>query len=221
MNNNNQKPSAKNKRPMTHHANFIEALKANGSSMVQDTVKGFKDDLIKGSVNQMADTLFNPSQPNNNADNDQYDQQPFDFNEYLNSGEEYEKQRQHDMVQREYEQVETVIFNRRQEEVSKRIDEIKFELKRLADNIVGLERSTTTVIEQEIIDPGTYHLSFFEKLLSFIQQMNKRVAESRHWASLHSQRGKSKSYFWKQANKKVGGTKFLLSQERQVATQTG
>ena len=197
------------------HTNFIEALKSTGSSIVKDTAKSFKDDLVVGGGKQMVDSIFNTNQ-NTQAK----DQQPdFNFNEYLRSNERRTKA--HQQVKYEYEQQETVIFNRRQEEVDKKISEIKVELKKIQAGLDVIDTSTQTVINQEIVNPGTYHLNFFEKLLKFLQHMRKRVVESRHWHSINSQRSTTKSYYWKQANNKIGGTKFMLSQERQVATQTG
>lgn len=197
-----------------HHANFIEARQG----IVKDTAKSLKDDLIKGTANQMVDTIFNRgSQENSENEN----KESFDFNEFMHSSEAANKQRHFDRVKYEYDQVETVIFNRRQQEIEKKIEQIQLELKNLAHEVVVLDETTQTVIQQEIVDPGVYHLNFFERLLNFVVQLRKRVAESRNWAALHQHRGKAKSYFWQQSNKKVGGTKFMLSQERQVATQTG
>lgn len=199
----------------SHHANFIEALKSTGGAFATDVGRAIKEDVIDGSINQTVDSVFgtNSLPPK---------EQPFDFNEYLNSGENIQRKLQHQQVQQEYEQSEVIIFNRRKEDVNRRIEEIKVELKRIAQEIVVLDQTTETVIEQEEIDPGIYHLSFFERLASFLRQVRKRVVESRHWAAMHQHRSQAKSsYYWHQANQKVGGTKFLLSQERQVATQTG
>lgn len=206
---------------IVNHTNFIEALKNAGGDIAKGTVKGFKDDLIMGGAQQMTDTIFNrntTSNPQNNpSENNSFEDQ-FDFTEFMRS---QEKERFHQRVKQEYDQQETVIFNRRQAEIEKKIDDIRIELQRLAKEIVHLDQSTESVIEQEVIDPGTYHLNFFDKLLKFMVQLRKRIVESRHWFAMQNQRNKSKSYFWQQANNKVSGTKFSQSQERQVATQTG
>ena len=208
--------SSKNSSNKVSHVNFIEALKSTGASIAQDTAKGFTNDFLKGTAKQFTETIFNsssqPTQP-------QPDQENFDFQEYLQSSEK--RTRAQDRVKYEYEQSETVIFNRRQEEVNQKIEQIRLELKSLAKEIVFLDQSTQSAIEEELVEPGTYHLNFFEKLISFIRTMRKRVAESRHWAAMQSQRSQTKSYYWKMSNKKAGGTMFSQSQERTVATQTG
>lgn len=218
MNNSSSSPFFKKStsRQKVSHANFIEALKSSSSGIAKDSIKGFSQDFVLGTAKQVGDTLLNTNQsktPN------QENPDPFNFAEYLHSSEK--SIRSQDRVKYEYERQETVIFNRRQEEVNHKIDQIRVELKRLAKEIVYLDQSTQAVIAQEIKNPGTYHLNFFEKLLSFLQYMRKRVVESRHWASLQNQRSATKSYYWQMSNKKVGGTKFMLSQERTLATQTG
>ncbi len=200
----------------TSHANFIEALKSTGSSLVTDTVHGISQDLIAGTTQQTLDTIFNTNSVTpSNTEN----QPPFDFSEYLKSSEA--QIRAQEKVKYEYERQETVIFNRHQQEIDQKINHIRAEIQKIAQEVVSLDQSIQTVIHQEITHPGTYHLNFFEKLLSFLQILRKRVTESRHWASLQSQRIHAQSYYWHMANQKVAGTKFLLSQERTVATQTG
>jgi len=218
--NNTKNPTSQSKptnRRVNSHANFIEALKSAGGDIARDTARGFSQDLIAGSIKQTADTLFN-SYSTPSSDNSQEQQESIDFSEYIN---QQEQARAHQRVQQEYEQRETVIFSRRQQEVEKKIEEVRLELKKLAQEIINLDQSTQAVIAQEVIAPGTYHLNFFEKLAQFLRTMRKRVAESRHWAAMQNQRSQHQSYYWHMSGKKTGGTKFSLSHERTVATQTG
>lgn len=206
------------KTQASNHANFIEALKANTASIATDTANGYIDDFLVGTAKQIGSTLLNRQPTTSSSSQDQ----DFNFEEFLHQNERDQALRQgHQQVKTEYEQTETVIFNRRKQEVDGKIESIRIELQKLATEIVHLDQSTQAVIAQEVVDPGTYHLTFFEKLLNLISHLRKRVAESRNWAALHNQRSTTKSYYWKQANNKVGGTKFMLSQERTLATQTG
>jgi len=218
MYSNKTNTTQKSKGAYSNHVNFIEALKSTGSNLVTDTVKGIKNDVIKGTGQQIVDSLFNTNSSGNSQPDEKPDS-PFNFSEFMHSSEQ--RTRAQDRVKYEYEQQETIIFNRRQEEVNKKIEEIKIELRRISETLGVIDNSVKTVIAQEEVNPGTYHLNFFERLLVFLQHMRKRVTEARNWAAMHQQRTQTKSYFWKQSNKKVSGTKFMLSQERQVATQTG
>jgi hypothetical protein len=169
----------------------------------------------------MVDTIFNSNtSPNQQPQQQQPQEQPFDFGEFIGSRER-DVERQHQYVQQAYEQHETVLFNRREEETKKKIEAIQAEIKKLAAAIVGLDQTVQTTVNQDVVSPGIGHLNLFEKLLSFIRDTRKRVVEARNWAAMQNRRSQAKSYYWKQAGDNVGGTKFSMSHERTVATQTG
>lgn len=223
--NNNKTNQSKPKPKVNTHTNFIEALKSHGTAVAKDLKKGVQHDLFGDMPQNFADNLFGTNHKNSGASNPQMnqgmEQPPFDFSEYINSGENFAKQRQHDQAKRMYERSETVVFNRRNDEIKKKIEAIQAELKKLAKAVINLDETANTVIEQEVVDPGVYHLNFFDHMLIFIRRLRKQTNESRHWANLSNQRKGHKSYYWKQANSKIGGTKFMLSGERAVQTQTG
>jgi len=203
-------------------ANFIEALKDAGGSIVKDTAKGITHDLIGGIAQQTTDTIFNLGSTPQNQNQNPQESDTFDFESFMKASEKREQMvRQQMEVKQQYETPAVEIFNQRQMEVEKKIEAIRSELQQLAKAIVSLDQSTQAAISQELVDPGTYHLNFFEKLLKVIQLLKKRVVESRNWANLHAQRSQAKSYYWQQSGSKVSGTKFSLSSERSVVTQTG
>lgn len=215
----NQPSQSKPQQTYKSPANFIEALKEASSDIAKGTVKGITGDLIGGVVQQTADTLFGGSSSNNNGQNQNEDN--FNFEELLRENNlENQRAMQHKEVQRTYESREVEIFNQRNKEIEQRIEAVRIEIQKLAREVVNLDSSTESVIAEELVNPGTYHLNFFEKLLKFIQFLRKKVVESRHWAATH-QGKQTKSYYWQQANSKVSGTKFMLSSERSVVTQTG
>jgi hypothetical protein len=73
-------------------------------------------------------------------------------------------------------------------------------------------------IEQRIVNPGKYHTSFFEWVLSAIRIARMKVEDSGAWLSA-SKGKKAKKDYWQMFKKH--GTTFGLSNERVVATQTG
>jgi hypothetical protein len=68
------------------------------------------------------------------------------------------------------------------------------------------------------VDPGIYHVTFLERLRSFIQLLREQVDDSRTWLTVSSKRQK-KMAFW--GLYKKHGTQFGLSSERTVSTQAG
>lgn len=105
------------------------------------------------------------------------------------------------------------------QEISKKIQEIIVELKRLTISSKELQIEFKEVaIEQRVINPGKYHTSFFEWVLSAIRLARMKVEDSGAWLSV-SKSKKAKREYW--AMFKKHGTTFGLSNERVVATQTG
>ena len=104
-------------------------------------------------------------------------------------------------------------------EIRVKIDEIKIELVKLAKSSKELEITFKNVtLEQQPINPGKYHLNFFEWMLVTIQNTRMRVEDSAAWLGVVSGKKNRKDY-WSLSKKH--GTSFSLSGERTAATQTG
>lgn len=103
--------------------------------------------------------------------------------------------------------------------LAQQIQRIQFELKQLASSSKELETSFAQVtVASAPVNPGKYHLNFFEWVLSVIQSARLRVEESQTWLSLFASK-RAKKQYWSMFKKH--GTSFGLSNERVVATQTG
>ncbi len=100
-----------------------------------------------------------------------------------------------------------------------KIQEIIVELKRLTKSSKVLEiEFREATIEQRIVNPGKYHVSFFEWLLTIVKTARIKVEDSGAWLSMFQSK-KTKRQYWNMFKKH--GTTFGLSNERVVATQTG
>ena len=114
---------------------------------------------------------------------------------------------------------EKLVFDQTSQEVKLQIAAIQEELKKLALSTRSLTKEVKIAAQQTPVDPGVYHLSFFEKLRQRLILLRKRVDESATWLNASNQRAKGRNYYWRQVKK--SGTKFMLSQERYMATQAG
>lgn len=100
-----------------------------------------------------------------------------------------------------------------------KIQEIVVELKRLTNSSKMLEiEFREATVEQRIVNPGKYHISFFEWLLTVVKTARIKVEDSGAWLSMFQSK-KAKRQYWNMFKKH--GTTFGLSNERVVATQTG
>lgn len=100
-----------------------------------------------------------------------------------------------------------------------KIQEVQIELKKLMASSRELQIEFKEVaVEQKIVNPGKYHQSFFEWMLSLIRQARSKVEDSQAWLSAFKSKHAKREYW---AMFKKHGTTFGLSNERVVATQVG
>jgi len=115
---------------------------------------------------------------------------------------------------------ELLIFSNSKKETATQVTKLQEELKKLSVSVVHLNQEVQmAAIQTTIIETGTYHLTFFEKLISFVKLLTKQVEDSSNWLSMHLARGKKKSHYWGQVKK--SGSKYLLSADRYMSTQAG
>lgn len=116
-------------------------------------------------------------------------------------------------------QAERRITREEGREIHVKIQQIVEELRTLTKTSKVLEVEFAEVVAQEApVNPGKYHLNFFEWMLSIIRSARERVEESNSWLqAVTSKRGKKD--YWGLFKKH--GTSFGLSGERVVSTQTG
>lgn len=103
-------------------------------------------------------------------------------------------------------------------ETKKQIDAIRAELKQLIVSLKGLHQEVQTAVSQEDVDPGIYHLNFYDQLRTFIHVLRQQVEDSRSWLASFQSRKKKMGY-WNMFKKH--GTTFGLSNERSLATSAG
>lgn len=107
------------------------------------------------------------------------------------------------------------------QETENNIQQILAEIKKLVSETRELKTQFKVVAVEKVVNPGKYHESFFEWLLSSVREALKRVEDSKAWLSAVKGKNAKRGIYWTNADEKVGGTSFSLSSERVVATQTG
>jgi len=112
---------------------------------------------------------------------------------------------------------EKILFTKNEREIRLQVEAIQEELKKLALSTKNLTKEVEIAAKQMPVEPGVYHLSFFEKLRQSLVFFRKKVEESATWLAAFNQRAKKRNFYWAQVKK--SGTKFMLSQERYMSTQ--
>jgi len=126
---------------------------------------------------------------------------------------------------------EQITFERRllqeeKAETNKKTNELKMQLSQIQRELVGIAQSTQELAQEtEIaamsvtVDPGVYHVIFFEKLLEFVKSFRKKINQSNVWLSSANRRAGKKGGWL--SNYKQHGAKYLLSGEHYVARSAG
>ncbi len=111
--------------------------------------------------------------------------------------------------------------NLRQEEkalVDKKTNELKLELHVLMQELSKLA-SVTPKLAQEVqiaafqapVNPGIYHLVFFEKLIEFVKSFREKIEDANLWLHNANKRAEKKN-FWN-LYKKHGGKRLLSAED--------
>lgn len=132
---------------------------------------------------------------------------------------EFELEKQRAIRHKEMQMTE--VFNLREAKDKELIKQLQEQLRSLGKDIEALDGSAKTAIFADVVNPGTYHVHFFQQLLNFVVLMRKRVQEANTWIENFNSRSKKQGAFWGQVYSKKGGTAYLMSQEHQVARNVG
>lgn len=117
---------------------------------------------------------------------------------------------------------ERLVYSYQEEEIAREIAALQTELKRMAQQIEEVSGITTELkktVSQPTIEPGIYHLNFFQKVKELLILARQKVQESKTWLKIYCQRRQKRNFYWFMVNKK--GTSFMLSPERYLSTQAG
>jgi len=197
------------KKKAVNRDSLLEALRGIGSS----TGNAFKKDLAQGIPEDAANMLLRPKRFQGELKpNETVNIEPRE-SEIRRSFES--RLRQQALIQRQ----EFQVYSAQKEAEKKKLEALQAEVIHLAKSIGNLDKETKVAAIQQTVNPGVYHEAFFTKLISFIKSLRKKVDHTSAWLSTTNKRAQKRPHYWQQVKK--SGTKFMLSQERYMATQAG
>lgn len=120
------------------------------------------------------------------------------------------------------EQEQKLLFDNRQKELEKKIEELRDEIQQLIKATDNLEKQVENVAINPIVEPSEYQISFFSRIKNFIANFRKNITEAGLWIEAFAAKKKKRNYFWNTAHdKKRGGSQFMFSDEHGVARSVG
>lgn len=198
--------------------NAVEALQELGTG-IATTVK---NDVAKGMMTDLWDQFLGVDKYKKSAkeSGDLQEGQELNLNAKKNKKEETAEIALPGLdYQREILYGEKRVIKENRQVIEVKIQEIIIEIKKLTAQSKELQAQFKEItVEMLPVNPGQYHLNFFEWMISVIRQARMKVEDSSAWLSLFASK-KGKKEYW--AMFKKHGTTFGLSNERVVATQTG
>ena len=204
----------KNNKKYTRQVNVLESLKDIGSS----TGNTIKKDIARGVSQEFINQLL---------------------------GKKYDKKYSGDIMAGEAVEMEEIYSGRREEtlklknqlalerklreeekiQTEKKSNDLRIQLHALMQEVANLAKSTQDLGEetklasmQAPIEPGVYHLVFFEKLLEFIKSFRKKIDDAHVWLHTTNSRAEKKNYW---ARYKKHGGKFLLAADHYLTRSAG
>lgn len=194
---------------------FFEAFRDLGE-LGQQTARTLKNDLLKGTVADAWNDMLHGESSRKSGELRPY--QPLEFPDELSRHElEARNRERHQLIQ--LRRKEQLVYSRKREEIERQIKAIQEELKKILGETSELAQEFEVAVEQVIVEPGVYHLNFFDKLRQLLILLRKKISDSKTWMHTTNVRSKQRSFYWGQVVQ--SGTKFLLSQERYMSTQAG
>jgi hypothetical protein len=179
--------------------NFLEAFRGIGGGVVSDAKQA-----ILGGSNSTSGSEYTSSS-----------------DIYRSEADLENKYRQQWLRSEQIRRSEQVLYTRRQKETEQHVIQLQQEIKGLAKATGDLARQVDISAMQVSTDApaSIYHLNFFEHLKRFVRQLKTQINDSAVWLAEFNKKSKKRNAYWGGVKKQ--GAKFLLSQDRYVATQAG
>lgn len=113
---------------------------------------------------------------------------------------------------------EAKVSREKSSELRVQLQAIMQEVQKIAASTQNLAEATQASIISAPVEPGIYHIRFFESLLDFLQSFRKRIDLSTTWLQSTNKRAEKKNY-WSMYKKK--GSSFLLSPDHYLQRSAG
>ncbi len=212
----NQNSSSGNSRRKnrTKQSNFLESLRELGDS----TASSIKNDLLAETSKDFARQMFGIQPPQHHTGEIEPGSS-VEINDVFSGEAETKKKLNKQLA------FERRLRQEEKELLEKKSNDLRLELQALIEEVTMLSQTTQGLTEevqiaamQAPVEPGVYHVIFFQKLLEFLKSYRQKVEEAAVWLHTSNKRAQKKNYW---AKYKKHGSKFLLSPEHYLTRSAG
>jgi hypothetical protein len=115
-------------------------------------------------------------------------------------------------------QEQSLFVNQHTQEIQKSIQDIRFEIKKLAESTQELDNEVQQAIYQNIPQASEYQITFLNRIKNLIIKFRQNIDQSCVWLNSLNHKKSRKNAFWGNVkNKKNGGEQYLFSSEHSVS----
>lgn len=190
------------------------------SGIGRGTLDSFKDEFLRQTPKDFVNQLFGFERPGISASGELAPGQTIVIEKAVEEQKEENKILQASLFrERQLREEEQAFRGRKTQELKLQLAAITEEVKQLAVTTSDLSEEVKTAASQTPVNPGVYHVVFFEKLLSFIQSFRKKIENASLWLQSQNQLAAKRRRFWGQVG--LSGAKRLLSSEDYMVRSAG
>lgn len=203
----------KNQAVITRH-NVLESLKDLGGSRVVQT-----KDLLKNTSEDFFRELLGLSNTKVKRSGELTPGESLQMSDVLNGKEEENKRIKSQInLERQLSNDENRVSRQKSSELKVQLQAIMQEIQKVAASTQNLAEATQVSMMSAPVEPGIYHINFFESILAFLQSFRKRIDLTATWLQSTNKRAEKKN-FWNTYKKK--GSSFLLSPDHYLTRSAG
>jgi hypothetical protein len=203
--------------------------KTKGSAVKRNVIESLKDiggdfagqgtDLLKGTSEDFFKELMGLGQPHIKRSGEMVRGQSLQMSEAISGKEEENKKlRAQISLERNLSADEKRLSQEKMQSLRVQLQAITIEITKLAASTGNLATQTEIAMIEVPVNPGVYHVIFFEKILEFLQAFRKKIDLAATWLQSSNKRAEKKNY-WSMYKKK--GSSFLLSPDHYLSRSAG
>jgi len=201
---------------------MADQKKKNQSVVTRQNVLESLKDLGSGATNQAGDLLKNTSEDflrellgltkvNVKRSGDITPGQSLQMSEVMSGREEENKKLRNQIsVEKQLSTDEKRVSQEKSNDLKVQLQALMQEVQKVAASTENLAEATQVSMMTAPVEPGIYHITFFQNVLEFLQSFRKKIDLAATWMQSSNKRAEKKNY-WAQYHKK--GTSFLLNPE--------
>jgi len=194
--------------------NVLESLKDLGTGTTTQA-----GDLLKNTSEDFLQELLGLSRPKVKRSGEINAGESIQMSEVMSGKEEENKHlRAQISLERQLSADEKRVSQEKSGELRVQLQALMQEVQKVAASTQNLAEVTQVTMMAAPIEPGVYHITFFQNILEFLQSFRKRIDYAATWLQSSNKRAEKKNY-WSMYKKK--GSSFLLSPDHYLQRSAG